>query len=64
MTTTTDELPDVLTVEQVSDYLQVSRAVVYNEIRTGRLPSVKLGLRVIRISKYALLRWLGNRDTS
>ena len=53
-----DMLPEVLTVEQVSAYLQVSRSVVYGEIREGRLPSVKLGMRVIRVSKWALRRWL------
>jgi excisionase family DNA binding protein len=51
-------LPDVLTVEQVSAYLQVSRSVVYGEISAGRLPAVRLGVRVIRVSKWALQRWL------
>jgi excisionase family DNA binding protein len=53
-----DSLPDVLTVDQVSAYLQVSRSVVYGEISAGRLPAVRLGMRVIRISKWALQRWL------
>ena len=53
-----DSLPDVLTVDQVSAYLQVSRSVVYGEISAGRLPAVRLGMRVIRISKWSLQRWL------
>jgi excisionase family DNA binding protein len=57
-----NRLPDVLTVEQVSMYLQVSRSVVYGEISTGRLPAVRLGVRVIRVSKWALQRWLERTD--
>ena len=57
-----NELPDVLTVEQVSVYLQVSRSVVYGEISAGRLPAVRLGVRVIRVSKWALQRWLERTD--
>jgi len=53
-----DSLPDVLTVDQVSAYLQVSRSVVYGEISAGRLPAVRLGMRVIRVSKWAMQRWL------
>jgi excisionase family DNA binding protein len=53
-----EPLPDVLTVGQVAKYLQVSRSVVYGEINSGRLPAVRLGVRVIRISKFALQRWL------
>lgn len=57
-----NRLPDVLTVEQVSVYLQVSRSVVYGEISAGRLPAVRLGVRVIRVSKWALQRWLERTD--
>ena len=55
---TLESLPDVLTVGQVARYLQVSRSVVYGEINAGRLPAVRLGVRVIRVSKFALQRWL------
>jgi excisionase family DNA binding protein len=47
-----------LTLEQVSSYLQVSRSVVYGEISAGNLPAVRLGLSMIRISKWALQPWL------
>ena len=57
-----DELPDVLTVQQASSYLQVSRSIVYGEISAGRLPAVRLGMRVIRISKWALQRWLDRQS--
>ncbi|MPZ50810.1 MAG: helix-turn-helix domain-containing protein, partial [Dehalococcoidia bacterium] len=43
-------------------YLQVSRSVVYGEISAGRLPAVRLGVRVIRVSKWALQRWLERTD--
>jgi len=34
---------DVMTVEQVADYLQLNKLTVYKYIRTGRLPASKLG---------------------
>ncbi|MGH2404051.1 MAG: helix-turn-helix domain-containing protein [bacterium] len=34
---------DVMTVEQVADYLQLNKLTVYKYIRDGRLPASKLG---------------------
>lgn len=39
----------LLTVQQVANLLQVSRATVYREIQTGRLTAVHIG-RCIRIT--------------
>jgi excisionase family DNA binding protein len=45
--------PDVLTVEQAAEVLSVSRGTAYEAVRTGSLPSVRIG-RCIRIPRLAL----------
>jgi len=41
---------DLLTVEQVADYLQLNKLTIYKYIRDGRLPAVKIG-KVYRVRK-------------
>jgi len=52
-----DQAPDVLTVEQAAEVLVVSRGTAYEAIRTGEIPSVRIG-RCIRIPRHALERFL------
>lgn len=47
------QLPDLMTIQQVADYLQVSISTVRRMLDDGRLPSVKLG-RARRIPKEAV----------
>lgn len=54
----TEGLPPVLSVKQVAEFLKVSNQVVYEEVRQGRLPHVKVGMRLIRIPRQGLQRWL------
>jgi excisionase family DNA binding protein len=44
---TFDELPDVLTVPEVARVLRISRNRAYEAVRTGAIPSVRLGRRVL-----------------
>jgi excisionase family DNA binding protein len=48
-------------VQEVADALGVSRELVKHMIRTGQLPSVKLGRRRL-ISRTALERFLAGSD--
>lgn len=52
------ELPDLLTPAEVGALIRKRRGQVYDDIRTGVLPSVKIG-RALRIPKRDLLRQLG-----
>jgi len=52
-----DELPDILTVPEVAKVLRLGRNTVYECVRTGALPSIKIGRRLL-IPKAALLRLL------
>lgn len=47
----------LMTIEQVCEVLRVKRARVYELIREGLLPSVRLG-RQVRISEDALRAWI------
>lgn len=59
---TLDELrtgPPTLSIEQAAKYLGVSRAYGYQMAREGRLPTIKLGAKRIRVPALGLLRLLG-----
>lgn len=59
-----DELPTIATVAEVARYLRCSRAVVYCEIKSGRLPIIRLSEKVWRISRAALERWIAEGRTA
>ncbi|MGH2908411.1 MAG: helix-turn-helix domain-containing protein [Solirubrobacteraceae bacterium] len=48
--------------EDVAEYLSVTKAWVYSEVRAGRIPHVRLG-RYVRFRKAALDAWLEQRET-
>lgn len=56
-----DDLPLVLTVDEVAKLLRFSRSKTYDAIRHGEIPHVRLG-REIRIPRHALLKLLGITD--
>ena len=51
------ELPEIMTIEQVQQFLGISRPKAYELANMTTFPAVRLG-RVIRVPKLALLRWL------
>ncbi len=48
----------VLTVEEAAGLLRISRGLAYEMVRTGRLPSIRLGRRLL-VPRPALERMLG-----
>ena len=52
-----DELPDVLKPLQVAQFLGIGRGTVYESLRTGVIPSIKIGRRVL-VPKAAIRRML------
>ena len=55
-------LPPVLTVDEVAEILRVDRKTAYAAIAEGGLPGVRRLGRCIRVSRDALLEWLGQGD--
>jgi excisionase family DNA binding protein len=54
----TDELAELLTLDEVVTWLRVPRSWVYERTRKGQIPHVKLG-KYLRFSRLALAEWLG-----
>lgn len=57
MYTNFDDLPLVLTVENVSEILDISTNTAYELLRSGKLRSIKVG-KQYRIPKAAILEYL------
>jgi excisionase family DNA binding protein len=53
-----DDLPLLLTVQEVQRLLRVGRTAAYEAIRCGDIPSIKVG-RSIRVPKSAVAGLLG-----
>jgi excisionase family DNA binding protein len=53
------ETGDVLTIEDLSVYLKISKSTLYKLVREGKVPCQKVG-RHWRFHKEAIERWLGN----
>jgi excisionase family DNA binding protein len=53
-----DNLPDIITPKQLSDYLQVSVQTVKRAIKDKKLEAFKVN-RDWRIEKKAVLKWIG-----
>ena len=51
------ELNDLLTVDQVAEYLQVPKSWIYERTRTREIPVRKIG-RLVRIPRNELLVWI------
>ena len=74
---TFDELPDILTIHEVAEFMRVSPALAYEMARRYRathgcegLPVIEAGTRLMRVSKIEFAKFLagdlghGNRAAS
>ena len=57
MTITTTSEPSLMTIEEASAYLRLSRAKVYAMAQSGQIPTVRMG-RSVRVRRDRLERWL------
>ena len=51
---------EIMSIEQLADYLKVSRSTLYKLAQDGRLPGQKVGKRW-RFHKKAIDDWLGQQ---
>lgn len=56
-----ENYPDVVTVEQLVEMLNIGRNSAYELIRAGIIPSVRIG-RNIRISKAEIIKYLSSQS--
>lgn len=52
-----ENLPSVLTVKQLADFLQTSDQTISRALKSGKLKGFKVG-REWRISKEAVIQWI------
>ncbi len=52
-----DNLPDIITVKQLADFLQISELTVKRAIKSKDLEAFKVG-RDWRIEKEAVMKWV------
>lgn len=52
-----DKLPEVLTVKQLAEFLQVSDQTITRAIKAGKLKAFKIG-KDWRIEKDEVIKWL------
>lgn len=56
-----DNLPEIMSVEQVAQYLGTSRQTIYNWCGTKDIPSFKVG-NTRRIRKSVMLVWIERQE--
>jgi excisionase family DNA binding protein len=52
-----DKLPDVVTIRQLAEFLQVSKRTIQRAITSGKLKAFKVE-RDWRIEKEAIIKWI------
>lgn len=54
-----EDLPDILTVPEVAEFMRIPKNGVYEAIRLGLLPAMNAGVRRTRIARVALQKVFG-----
>ena len=55
-----ENLPDVVTVTQLAEYLKASNQTILRALKAGKLKGFKVA-RDWRIEKKAVLQWIGSK---
>lgn len=50
-------IPEVMTTEQLAEYLQLDKQTIYRKARAGQIPSISIG-KTIRFKKDVIDGWL------
>ena len=56
---TREELPEVMEVKDIQQFLKISRNTAYDLIKRKEFPTLKIG-RLLRIRKESFLEWYDN----
>lgn len=60
-TTPDTQLPNILTVVEIAQFLRIGRSAAYELARRHDFPAIRLG-RTIRVRRDAFLSWLGRQE--
>jgi excisionase family DNA binding protein len=53
----------LLTLDEVADYVRLNRETILRKVRTGDIPTIKIGYRSYRFDKKAIDGWLIQKTT-
>ena len=56
---TREEVPEVMEVKDIQQFLKISRNTAYDLIKRKEFPTLKIG-RLLRIRKESFLEWFDN----
>lgn len=56
-----NNMPDLLTAEQVGDYLGVSRSTIYSWCRSKKMPGIKFN-GTWRVRKESFVKWIAEQE--
>ncbi len=57
---TKDNLPDIMTAQEVARYMRVSRATGYNVMNRKDFPVMRVGEKRVLVRRDDFLHWLDN----
>jgi excisionase family DNA binding protein len=55
--------PEILTPDEVAEFLRVSRRTINYLVAAKALPFVRIGRRVVRFKRHAVTKWLREQNT-
>ena len=55
-------MSELMTVDELAEYLGVTRDTVYRKVKTGEIPSIRIG-RLLRFPKKTIEDWLWQKTT-
>lgn len=63
MNANVNTIPEVMTVDEVAQYLRVSRSTVYRLLRDGEIPASKVG-GYWRFRRHVIDTWLSRNEAA
>ena len=55
-------MSELMTVDELAEYLGITRDTVYRKVKAGEIPSIRIG-RLLRFPKKTIENWLGQKIT-
>ena len=53
-----DDLPEILSLDDIANYLRVTKPVVVNMIEENNISTIKVGKKLIRVKKEVIKNFL------
>ena len=54
-----EDLPEILSLDDIANYLRVTKPVVITMIEENNIPTIKVGKKLVRIKKEVIRDFIG-----